>query len=421
MRTTTLLTLIGAAALSVLAGCTVKDVDQPALAGPSTLAHSIVMTADRNTLTQNGVDFVDIRIVSLSPSGQSETIPLTAQIFVDGAAQDFGTLSTKNPVTPTTIRYTAPTGSTSASAQSESVVTISVTPTNAGDFRAETSRQMDLRLIPQGIILPNNPNLKPDFKVDPEKPEILQNVTFDASATTNGGSPCTTLCSYAWNFGDGSTGAGIATTHQFRAQNAYVVQLTVTDARGAQAIAVKTVSVAAGTPPTPDFTFSPTPSVVDQQIFFNASASKAAPGRTIVSYEWDFGKGSGGTGITVSKAYDAPGTYKVTLKVTDDAGSTAVKSNDVVVASAQIQPQFTIEPAAPVVNQPVVVNASSTTSTAPIVSYSWNFGVNSTPATGSGVSASTQYNVAGSKVITLTVTDNAGRTASITKVVTVAP
>jgi len=38
MRTTTYVSLLGAAVLVAVAGCTVKDVDQPALAGPSTFA-----------------------------------------------------------------------------------------------------------------------------------------------------------------------------------------------------------------------------------------------------------------------------------------------------------------------------------------------------------------------------------------------
>jgi PKD repeat protein len=67
------------------------------------------------------------------------------------------------------------------------------------------------------------------------------------------------------------------------------------------------------------------------------------------------------------------------------------------------------------------VNASSTTSTAPITSYSWSFGSDSNPSTATGVNATTRYSVAGSKVITLTVTDNAGRSAQSTKVITVSP
>ena len=78
MRTTTFVSLLGAAALAAVAGCTVKDVDQPALAGPSTFAHSIIMVADRDTLTRTASDFTDIRITSLGPNGQSENIPLRA-------------------------------------------------------------------------------------------------------------------------------------------------------------------------------------------------------------------------------------------------------------------------------------------------------------------------------------------------------
>ena len=103
MRTITYVSLLGAAALAAVAGCTVKDVDQPALAGPSTFANSITMVADRDTLTQNGVDFTDIRITALGPDGQSDHICRCARrSIVDGVPNDFGTLSTKTPVTPTT-------------------------------------------------------------------------------------------------------------------------------------------------------------------------------------------------------------------------------------------------------------------------------------------------------------------------------
>jgi hypothetical protein len=166
MRITTLASILGAAALVAVAGCTVHDVDQPALAGPSTFAHSIILVADRNTLTQNGSDFTDIRITSLGPDGQSENIPLRAQIMVDGVANDFGTLSTKTPITPATIRYTAPPAS-ALTTQVPTTVTIAVTPSNNGDFRSEVTRQVEIRLTPQGIILPTNPNLVASFTFTP--------------------------------------------------------------------------------------------------------------------------------------------------------------------------------------------------------------------------------------------------------------
>jgi PKD repeat protein len=420
MRITPLVSLLGVAALVAVAGCTVHDVDQPALAGPSTFAHSIILVADRNTLTQNGADFVDIRITSLSPNGQSENIPLRAQIFVDGVANDFGTLSTKNPITPATIRYTAPPASNLVN-QVPTTVTVAVTPTSSGDFRSEFSREIDLRVLPQGVILPTNPNLVANFQVTPANPQVLSNVSFDASTTTNSGSACNTACTYGWDFGDGTSGTGIAASHQYRTTGTFIVQLTVTDVRGARAFSTKPVVVAPGTPPTADFTFSPTPAFVNETVFFNATISTPATGRTIVKYEWDFGKGSGGSGVTVSKAYDLAGTYTVTLTVTDDAGAVASKSKTVAVTAPVVVPDFTFLPAAPVVSQPVTFNASASTGPSPIVDYQWNFGPGATPATASGLTTSATYSSSGSKVVTLTVTDSAGRTATTNKVISVAP
>ena len=55
---------------------------------------------------------------------------------------------------------------------------------------------------------------------------------------------------------------------------------------------------------------------------FDASASAASDGRSVVRYEWDFGDGSHTetTGPKVTHTYAFPNTFTVTLTVTDDAG-----------------------------------------------------------------------------------------------------
>jgi hypothetical protein len=419
MRTHTVSTLICAAALSV-AGCTVKDIDQPALAGPSTLAHSIQMTADRDTLTQNGVDFVDIRVTSIGPSGQSESIPLRAQIYVDGIPQDFGLLSTKTPITPTTIRYTAPAGSTLAT-QTATKVTIGVVPTSSGDFRGEVGRQIDLMLLPQGIILPTNPNLVASFTQTPTAPKAFEVTSFDASSSTNNGTACLTLCSYSWDFGDGGTATGITTTHAFPNIGTNNVTLTVTDSRGAQATKTVAVAVAAPTPPTVSFEITPTTVGVNQDAFFTAVASTAAAGRKIVSYEWQFGDGSTGSGVTTSHRYSTQGSFIITMKATDDVGAVATVTKTLTVSEGLPTLTLSVLPSAPKPNQTVTINVTAVPfGASTIVSYRYNWGDSSPEESGQSPTQSHVYGAVGNYVITVTVTDSLGRSRVATTAVTVA-
>ncbi|MFC1951973.1 PKD domain-containing protein [Chloroflexota bacterium] len=72
-----------------------------------------------------------------------------------------------------------------------------------------------------------------------------------------------------------------------------------------------------GTSPVADAN-GPYTGTVDSPVAFDGSGS--SDDGTIVSYEWDFGDSSNGTGETPSHPYAAPGTYTVTLTVTDNDG-----------------------------------------------------------------------------------------------------
>ena len=73
-------------------------------------------------------------------------------------------------------------------------------------------------------------------------------------------------------------------------------------------------------PPVAAFTLTPNTPVAGQPIAFDASGS-SDPDGTIVKYSWEFGDGTPlATGATVTHTFTAPGTYTVTLWVTDDAG-----------------------------------------------------------------------------------------------------
>ncbi|MEY4636592.1 MAG: hypothetical protein RJA55_2390 [Acidobacteriota bacterium] len=331
---TSIKTLAGILLAASLAGCTNK-VEIPALAGPSTLGYSILLTSNTTSLIQDGVSSATIEITGRDRNGQPVNgRPLRAAIIVGGVVQDYGTLSTKAPITGGTLRYTAPPSPTVAGGQVAQMVTIAVTPLDSGDFLNERARGVDIQLVPQGVILPTNPNLAAAFTVSPASPQVSSTATFDASTSTNGGVACLSACSYAWNFGDGTTGVGLITTHAYRTVGTFQAALAVTDSRGSQATAVRSVVVQAGTLPTVAFTFSPTPVRPNQDVFFNAEASRAAPGRTIVSYGWNFGDGRTASGYTVARSFPTVGSYTVTLRVTDDAGATATSSQVVAVTAA---------------------------------------------------------------------------------------
>jgi PKD repeat protein len=406
------LSVIAAFAVATVAGCTVSDVDTPPLAGPSSLARTIVMTADRDTLVQDGVQEAAIRLTAQVQPGQSENVRLRAQVFVDGVAQDFGTLSNKNPITPTTIFYRAPAAPTTPGGQTPTTVTIAVTPDDSGDFRAEVTRQLDLRLIPPGVILPTNPNLAPNFTFTPATPQVMNVVTFDASTTTNGGAACGVGCTYAWSFGDGTTASGQTATHQYRTAGNFAASLTVTDNRGASATTVRVVPVAPGTPPGATFTTSPSNPGVNQPVFFNASQSVPAPGRTITKYEWSFGDGNSGQGIVTQHTYEAAGVYQVQLTTTDDAGSIGRSTPTALTVGTSSGPNPDAELTCVISGRTANCNASASRpgSASNIESYTFNWGDGSPLEVVTNPVQSHTYAAAGTFVVTVTVRDTRGRT-----------
>lgn len=66
---------------------------------------------------------------------------------------------------------------------------------------------------------------------------------------------------------------------------------------------------------------------------FDASLS-SDPDGSIVSYEWDFGDNNKASGSKVQHTFTSPGTYTVTLKVTDNLGAVSTKTMEIKVTSS---------------------------------------------------------------------------------------
>jgi PKD repeat protein len=151
--------------------------------------------------------------------------------------------------------------------------------------------------------------------------------TFDASESGDDGS----IVSFAWRFGDGTTGAGLAPTHVYAAPGSFAVELTVVDDSGARSSVSHTIDVTDGTtlPPVASFTSACNGSTCT----FDASSSWDPDGQ-IASYNWNFGDGTTGGGHQVTHTYAGAGTYNVTLTVTDNYGATSTRTASVTVQAA---------------------------------------------------------------------------------------
>lgn len=425
-------TIASLAVIVSVSGCTTKKTAAPPLTGPSGFALQLSMQAVPDSILQDGASQASIFIDATGPDGRPvRALPFRIEMAVVTDAgetfADFGTLSAKTVVTGEDGRarvvYTAPPRPATSVGQG-TILRFYVTPIG-NDYAGEQPRSVSLRLVPPGIILPPNAAPVAAFTFSPTAASALQDIVFDASTSTDEGLVCGAVCSYAWDFGDQATATGIFVTHRYQRTGTYLVRLTVTDAGGAATTVTQAVTVGQGQPPTATFTFSPTAPAASQDIFFNAGSSTAVTNRRIVAYDWDFGSGRTGSGVTVTKRYDTPGTYVVTLTVTDDAGSRATTNQSVTVAAVPGSggggaptSVFTFSPTAPSVNQTVFFNgtASTTPVGTTLTSYAWDFG-DGTSA--SGATPTHSYAAAGVYVVRLTVSNSAGQTGTATQNVTV--
>jgi PKD repeat protein len=413
--------LIVAAALLV-AGCTTKKTEAPDLSGPSELATSLSLTASPDVLSQDGQSTSVVAVSARDANGQPlKGLSLHADILVNNVITDFGQLSAKDAATGNdgraTFTYRAP--QSVDNVDHGTLVTIAVTPT-VGDAHADHARSVQIRLVPVGVVSGGLTSV-PDFTIAPIAPKQLETVTFNASDPTLDSK----LISYVWDFGDGGSGGGRVASHSYSQVGSYPVTLTVTDTTGLSGSRSKTVSVGLGDLPKAAFVFSPSAPGPGEAVIFDGSQSSVTPPRQIVSYVWQFGTGRSDTGMIVSKTYDTPGTYNVTLSVTDDAGNVGTATQSVKVAAGSqggLTASFTMSPNKPVDPATVNFNASASTSAGTIVSYTWDFGLGGPQTTTSSplITPPFQYHE-GTYTITLTVTDSLGLTAMTSQTLVVAP
>jgi PKD repeat protein len=276
------------------------------------------------------------------------------------------------------------------------------------ELRSAEEAQEHFRQVMDGGGVPVE--LTATFSVTPETLIVFEPVAFDASESTG------SITEYSWDFGDGSDGSGVETSHTYSETGTYTVTLTVTNDNNDTASSSEeiVVNVPPNQPPVASFTPNPTAGTAPQLVSFVPTASD--PDGTITQYFWDFGDGTSIKGRVAKRTYKEPGTYLVTLTVTDNDDAETVASAEVVI----VGPADNLPPTASFIATPetgeatlqVSFNASASSDPdGSIVSYGWNFGDGQTS---SGVTKNHSYPEAGTYLVTLTITDNDGATAAAT-------
>jgi hypothetical protein len=168
---------------------------------------------------------------------------------------------------------------------------------------------------------------------------IDENIQFSGAASTD--DEDISQLSFQWDFnGDGITDVtGMTVSQSFAESGTYLVRLMVVDRVGSVDLAYEEVNVvAANTPPTAFFIYSPGIPLVGAPVSFDASASTDSSG--IVQYRWDFNGdgtddlvGDASTARVASFTFNAAGTYTVRLRVVDALGAVGETTRQV---SAQL-------------------------------------------------------------------------------------
>jgi len=137
--------------------------------------------------------------------------------------------------------------------------------------------------------------------------------TFEAEINEDAETPV----EYRWEFGDGNTGSGSLTTHSYNSEGEYTVTFTASNEANT---ASETLSVTVVPPPVPaqvvTLSANPNPGTEGESVRFSSNVR----GDTPVNYRWNFGDGSTAQSSSPTHTYNEPGTYQVTLNVSNDVG-----------------------------------------------------------------------------------------------------
>jgi PKD repeat protein len=172
--------------------------------------------------------------------------------------------------------------------------------------------------IPTGLTVTSSPN----------PPIARQAATFTANATASANHH---IVSYEFNWGDGDTNTTSSNViqHTYSEARQYMITLTVRDDLGKSSTGFAVITVSSG------LTAAFTTNKAGTTVTFDASASASQVASTITDYAWDFETDgtydTNGSSPITAHDYGANGTYRATLRITDNRGVSATLTQTITI------------------------------------------------------------------------------------------
>jgi len=221
------------------------------------------------------------------------------------------------------------------------------------------------------------------------------NITFTNTSTNS--------VSYTWDFGDGYTSTLTSPSHTYSTAGTYGVKLIASNAYGCKDIKIRNSYITIYPKPSGLFSVNMTSSCNVSTVFTFTSL-----GAGITNWQWEFGDGTSSTSAAPSHQYASPGTYTVSLIVTNAKGcqDTLIRNNYINIGNSLV-PSFSSSDS--VGCAPLAINFLSTVPNA--TSWNWNFGDGTTATI---ANPNHTYLNPGNYDISLSVTTQSGCNGSVT-------
>lgn len=353
----------------------------------------------QNTITSQ----VTVQVIPnpVADAGRNKFIPVGTSTILDGANVSGGSGVYTYSWTPAGLLVdpTVLNPQTVALSQNTSFV---LTVTDANGCISNSDQMWVIPVFP-----PTCPTLTVDFT---STYVGCSEVVFEDNTTFDFPDPSYNIVDWYWDFGDGTTGSGNPVNHHFdRGIFTDVKMVILVDSMGF--ICTDSVNKLMMINQSPDvfIASTPNPVCVGEPVFYTGTS-----GFNIGNWLWDFGDGHASTlnSPNQTHVYNTPGTYDVTLTVIDENGcdSTISPPYQQIVLESPLA-DFSWDPHTGCLNSPIQFTDLSS---ATVIGWDWFFDDGFTSNLQNPIHV---FNTAGNFDVTLTVTDTAGCSSSITKTI----